>query len=778
MAWSQVEISKPHLAYAIIGGFTSLFMLCSLIIKEKLFLGEATMATATGLIFGPYVAKLFVPTSWGNTDYITEELARVLLVVEVFAAGAELPRAYMLRHWRSMFVMLLPVMIFGWLVSTGFMYALIPRLSFLESLAIAACITATDPVLASSIVGKGKFARRVPGHLRNMLLAESGCNDGMAIPFLYLAIYLIIEKPARHAGRDWVCIIILYECTFGCVLGAIIGVIARKMIKFSERRGLMDRESFLVFYFVLALFCGGIGTIIGVDDLLVSFCAGAAFSWDSWFSKKTEESHVSNVIDLLLNLSFFVYVGAIMPWPQFHMPHMDLSVWRLVVLAICILIARRIPAVLLFKSFVPDIINWREALFAGHFGPIGVGALYTCLVARAELEVHSTVPEPNDAIENPEIPNWYCIQVMWPVVCFLVLSSIIVHGSSIAFFMLGKRINTLALSFTRTRDSHFAFNLPRVRQGQSLPIKRVDALRSSANSIASSIRRRHPVNIQEDEDADISTVSLPEAAHLREERAESPRGGHYDAEEFPSEDYESRQPRRSNEEDREEEMNPGDETYLIGEDLVVEDSQGNIISHTSSRDANGPSIDEKLAQGDPKAKSFGRKFRSFLRRSYDTFQRNLHEPDDERQREPTLGHIESSIENHRPRYSRQNSESHLRENSVERRRREQVLTNIGDSESEDDNIPRPGIVPFYNENNESSSDTRNGLLSDNVSESRSRRPSRAPSAAVSSEGSPVEEDNEAQHRPNIRFLELPVPGNNNRRRSHSSYRRGSFNAYS
>ena len=45
-------------------------------------------------------------------------------------------------------------------------------------------------------------------------------------------------------------------------------------------RRLIDRESFLSFYFVLAIFCAGVGTLLGVDDFLVSFSAGSAFAWE------------------------------------------------------------------------------------------------------------------------------------------------------------------------------------------------------------------------------------------------------------------------------------------------------------------------------------------------------------------------------------------------------------------------------------------------------------------------------------------------------------------
>ena len=49
----------------------------------------------------------------------------------------------------------------------------------------------------------------------------------------------------------------------------------------------------------------------GSDDVLACFAAGNAFSWDDWFRKETEEAHFQDVIDMMLNLAIFVYIGAI-----------------------------------------------------------------------------------------------------------------------------------------------------------------------------------------------------------------------------------------------------------------------------------------------------------------------------------------------------------------------------------------------------------------------------------------------------------------------------------
>jgi len=52
------------------------------------------------------------------------------------------------------------------------------------------------------------------------------------------------------------------------------------------------------------------------------------------------------------------------------MPDLGITPWRLLVLCVGILLLRRIPAVLMLYKWVPEITNWKEALFCGHFGEL------------------------------------------------------------------------------------------------------------------------------------------------------------------------------------------------------------------------------------------------------------------------------------------------------------------------------------------------------------------------------------------------------------------------
>src|SRR6202041_1510696 len=102
-------------------------------------------------------------------------------------------------------------------------------------------------------------------------------------------------------------------------------------------------------------------------------------------------------------------------------PDIGLYSWRLVVLAILVILFRRIPIVLMLKPIIPDIKTWREALFAGHFGPIGVGGIFVAIMARAELETESTTPL--GVLPEPGFPHSNIIELIWPITTFLVICS-------------------------------------------------------------------------------------------------------------------------------------------------------------------------------------------------------------------------------------------------------------------------------------------------------------------------------------------------------------------
>ncbi|KAL8851750.1 MAG: hypothetical protein Q9221_003360 [Calogaya cf. arnoldii] len=426
----QLEPTSAHFTYLVLSGFLLAYALFSDFIRNRLHLSEPPLATLVGILFGPDVLGVIDPASWGWSDTLTQEATRIVVSLQVFSVGVELPKAYFSRHWRSVGMLLIPVMTYGWIVTAAFVYAIM-KTQWSTALIISACLTPTDPVLAAAVLQGSRFSGRVPRRLRHMLSAESGCNDGTSFPFLYAGLLMFMGETTGGMIKEWVLATILWQCTLGLSIGLILGHFANRTLRVAEKRDWIDPSAFLSFYLLLAVLSVGVGASLGLDDFLVAFGAGTGFAWDGWFANKTKETHLPNILDLLLSSSMFVYFGAIIPWSQFVPRDITpgITIWRLIVLLVLILLFRRLPIVLLLKPLIPDIRTYREALFCGHFGPMGLGGLFLVIEARAQLETGESIPLPHPPEHHPYKKQ---IETVWPIVCFILLGSTFVHGCSVA----------------------------------------------------------------------------------------------------------------------------------------------------------------------------------------------------------------------------------------------------------------------------------------------------------------------------------------------------------
>lgn len=269
-----------------------------------------------GVTFSPHASNLIKPLEYAgsqdNLETITLYFTRLVLGVQLVLAGVQLPSKYLLIEWKSVALLLGPGMVSMWLSSSLLIWGLVPELDFLHALAVGACVTLTDPVLSNSII-KGKFAdNNIPKDLQKIIVAESGANDGLGYPFLFFALYLIkyLGQPdgIRVAAGEWVGEIWGYTILLSVMYGATVGWIAKVLLQWAQDRNFVDRESFLVFSITLALFIVGTCGMIGSDDVLACFMAGNAFGIDDWFRQKTLDDSLQSTIDMLLNLSIFMWV--------------------------------------------------------------------------------------------------------------------------------------------------------------------------------------------------------------------------------------------------------------------------------------------------------------------------------------------------------------------------------------------------------------------------------------------------------------------------------------
>ncbi|KAK3817717.1 MAG: Sodium/hydrogen exchanger family-domain-containing protein [Benniella sp.] len=467
MAGSAIvfESTPEHVAYALLGCFIMVFGLVSLFVKEKLFISEAFVSTVFGIIIGPYVIGIFDPAGWKDFDLVTLEFTRIVIAIQVMAAGVSLPRSYVVKERLSLFMIIVPLMVLMWLTSALLIWVLIPNLDFVQAMLIGACIAPTDPVLSNSVV-KGRFAEKhVPPRIRYILSAESGINDGMGLPFLFLALYLLREPSTGTAIAKWFYLVWAYQILLSIIIGGVIGAAARKLVKGAKNRKLIDKESFLAFSIALALAVTGIVSILASDDLLACFVAGNVFAWDDWFSNEIAEAHIQEIIDMLLNLACFIYIGASIPFSSFANAALGFSVWRMVVLALAVLFLRRLPFMVILKPLIPALTTYREAAFAGWFGPIGVGAVFFSKVIAMLTSPHHLGENPYNLERLNRVR-----EVVFSIVMFLVFSSVLIHGITVPLLHLQYKY-TRTWSRKREDNDHAVTRLPRINIGDDIPIR-------------------------------------------------------------------------------------------------------------------------------------------------------------------------------------------------------------------------------------------------------------------------------------------------------------------
>lgn len=393
-------MSELNVALAVVGGLVLVLGLLSGLLRRSL-LSEPLVALLVGVTLGPAAFGLLDLLNWGHQETILEQAARLTLAIGLMGVALRLPKGYPFRRWRSLAVLLGLVMPLMWLTS-GLLVYLILGLPFFVALLVGAVITPTDPVVSSTIVVGEVAEKNLPADLRHTLSAESGANDGLAYPFVFLPI-LLLARPPEEALLHWLTHTILWEVGVAVIFGIFVGYVAGRLLEWAGREGLMEQTSFLAYTLALSLAVLGAAKLLGSDGILAVFVAGLAFDAAVSEGDRNEEERVQEAVNRFFILPIFVLLGVALPWEEW----LKLG-WAGLLLAGAVLLLRRLPAVLAVNPLLGRVRGVGNALFLGWFGPIGVAALYYANLSLREARAEE----------------------VWAVGSLVICASILVHGLS------------------------------------------------------------------------------------------------------------------------------------------------------------------------------------------------------------------------------------------------------------------------------------------------------------------------------------------------------------
>ena len=298
---------------------------------------------------------------------LIERLSELAVVIALFSTGLKLDRPLQLRAWGSvarLLVVTMPLTI----AAVAAYGVWVMGLPVAAAILLASALAPTDPVLAGDI-GVGPPGEADETEPKFAVTAEAGLNDGLAFPFVVLALF-VSGRPGAGWLPEWVLADVVYAVLAGVGIGAVGGyAIAAVLLPLRDRR--LVREEFdgwIPIASVLVVYAAA--ELASSYGFLAAFAAGIAFRR----YERDHEAHQgvhrgSEVAEKFGELAVILLLGSMVTLSGLGQPG-----WRGWLLCALLLLVIRPLAVAV--AFVRSGLGPRERLFLGWFGVRGIGSLY------------------------------------------------------------------------------------------------------------------------------------------------------------------------------------------------------------------------------------------------------------------------------------------------------------------------------------------------------------------------------------------------------------------
>ncbi len=361
---------------------------------DRLSIGPALAFVAIGILVSEDV---FGPISFQPDAEAVKVLAEVTLTLLLFADASTI-RASALRRDAAPIVRLLVVglpltILLGTLTASVFF----PGVPLGIALLLGSILAPTDAALGQQVVTNPA----VPVRIRRLLHIESGLNDGIATPFVLMALVLATAEGTSLSG--WLGSAVT-EMAAGAAIGIALGFGGGLLLTIADQRRWTSSVSRQLFVLALATSCYLLATSFGGNGFIAAFVGGLAFGGGS---RQREESAVrfTETQGSLLAIGVWVAFGLTLAGDLFG------RLWdptAIVYAVVSLTLIRMVPVAI---SLVGMRFRWLTVLFIGWFGPRGLASIVFLVVALDGLH--------GSGIDSGPLA---------PAVTWTVILSIVLHG--------------------------------------------------------------------------------------------------------------------------------------------------------------------------------------------------------------------------------------------------------------------------------------------------------------------------------------------------------------
>ena len=397
-------------------------------VTRRIALSPPMVLVGMGMLIG--LLPLADGTSLEPQDHreLLTHLTEFTVLVALMGVGLAIDRVLDLRSWQSwrtwspvwrLLLVTMPLTILGTALLGWWVAGLAPAVALL----LGAVLAPTDPVLASDVqVGEPLTEdiddpddEEAPGEdddIRFSLTAEAGLNDGLAFPFVHLALLLLAGGFAVADAGAWVGWYVLGKIAVGVAVGLAAGwLLGRQAFHArSDKLRLAEQGEPLLALAALLASYGAAELVGGYGFLAVFVCATRLRASERGHSYHRDMHAVVERLERLMTLLVLLLLG--MSMTRGLLEHLD---WRGILIALAlVLVVRPVTGYVALAVLARDErseggLDRGEKAAVAFFGVRGVGSLYYLGYATS----HEHVPD----------EPW-----LWSTVAFTVIVSVLLHG--------------------------------------------------------------------------------------------------------------------------------------------------------------------------------------------------------------------------------------------------------------------------------------------------------------------------------------------------------------
>ena len=198
-------------------------------------------------------------------------LAEVTLALVLFTDAANADLVVLRRNIglpRRLLLVGLPLTI---ALGFGVGFALLDSLTFVELALLATILAPTDAALSAAVISDP----RVPANIRQGLNFESGLNDGICVPVLFLA--LATQSGGEASGTELALTLIAEEIGIGLAVGLPLAFLGAHLLRYCRAKGWITKVWQQLPVVALALVSFALAQLLGGSGFITAFTGGLLF---------------------------------------------------------------------------------------------------------------------------------------------------------------------------------------------------------------------------------------------------------------------------------------------------------------------------------------------------------------------------------------------------------------------------------------------------------------------------------------------------------------------